>query len=70
MTSVKLNNLSLKYQRNTSLGCKDIGFKKFEFVAKTQFLHGGTFFNQIENKSTFCMLYRAGVWPAENFTGQ
>ena len=38
MNSVKLNNLSLKYQRFTPLGCKDIGIRIFEFVAKTQFL--------------------------------
>ena len=28
----------LKYRRSTALGCKDIGIRKFEFVAKTQFL--------------------------------
>ena len=33
------NNIhSLKCQRSTTLGCKDIAIKKFEFVAKTQFL--------------------------------
>ena len=35
---VRSNGLSLKYQRFTSSGWKDIGFSKFEFVAKTQFL--------------------------------
>jgi len=29
---------SLKYLRSTTLGCKDIGIRKSEFVAKTQFL--------------------------------
>jgi len=29
----------LKYQRFTPSGCKDIGARKFEFVAKTQFLY-------------------------------
>ena len=29
---------SLKYQRSSTLGCKDIGIEKLEFVAKTQFL--------------------------------
>ena len=29
---------SLKYLRATTLGCKDIGIRKSEFVAKTQFL--------------------------------
>ena len=35
---MRLNNLSLKYQRFTPLGSKVIGITKFEFVAKTQFL--------------------------------
>ena len=38
MTSVRSNNISLKYRRLTSLGSKDIGIKKKEFVTKTQFL--------------------------------
>ena len=29
----------LKYQRFTLSGCRDIGIRKFEFVAKTQFLY-------------------------------
>ena len=29
---------SLKYLRSMALGCKDIGIRKFEFVAKTQIL--------------------------------
>ena len=29
---------SLKYLRSTTLGCKDIGIRKSEFVPKTQFL--------------------------------
>ena len=40
MNSVKLNNLSLKYQRFTPSGCKDVGTRKFEFVTKTQILYG------------------------------
>ena len=36
MNSVRLDNLSLKYQRFTRLGCKDKRIKKFEFVTKTQ----------------------------------
>ena len=32
------NNLSLKYQRFTISGCKKIVIRKFEIVAKTQFL--------------------------------
>jgi len=38
MTSVGLNNLSLKYKRFEPSGCKDIGTRKFELVAKTQTL--------------------------------
>jgi len=45
INSVRWNNLSLKYQRFTRSGCEDIGIRKFEFVAKTQFL-----FIKIENK--------------------
>ena len=32
------NSLSLKYQGFPPLGCQDIRIRKFEFVAKTQFL--------------------------------
>ena len=38
MNSDRSNKLSLKYQRFTLSGCRDIGIRKFEFVAKTQFL--------------------------------
>ena len=38
MTSVRSNNISLKFQRVTTLGSKDIGIRKTEFVARTQFL--------------------------------
>ena len=38
MTYVRSNNISLKYQRLTTLGSKDIGIRKSEFVAKSQFL--------------------------------
>ena len=37
--SVRSNNLSLKYQKFSWLGMKDIGLRKFEFVAKSQFLY-------------------------------
>ena len=36
--SVRLNILSLKYQRLTLSGCKDMGIRIFEFVSKPQFL--------------------------------
>ena len=38
MISVRSNHLSLKYQRFTPSGYKDIGIRKFKFAAKTQFL--------------------------------
>ena len=38
MNSVRSNSLSLKCHRFTSLGCTDIGIRKFHFVTKTQFL--------------------------------
>ena len=34
MSSVRSNNISLKYQRFTTLGSEDIGIRKSEFVAK------------------------------------
>ena len=38
MNSVRSNNISLKYQKFTTLGSKDIEIINSEFVAKTQFL--------------------------------
>ena len=38
MNSVRTKNLSLKYNWLTPLGFKDIGNRKFEYVAKTQLL--------------------------------
>ena len=38
LNSVRLINQSLKNQKSTPSGCKDIGIRKFEFVAKTHFL--------------------------------
>ena len=38
MNAVRPNNVSLKYQRFTSSGCKYLRITKIEFVAKTQFL--------------------------------
>jgi len=36
MNAVRSNNVSLKYQRFTSSGCKDKRITKIEFVTKTQ----------------------------------
>ena len=38
MNSVRSINLNLNYLRFTLSGSKDIGIRKFDFVAKTQFL--------------------------------
>ena len=35
--SVSKNNVSLKYQRFTSSGCKDMGFRKLKFGEKVHF---------------------------------
>ena len=35
MTFVRSKNISLKYQRFTTLGSKDIGIRKSEFVAES-----------------------------------
>ena len=43
VNSVRSNGLSLKYQRFASSGCNDIGFRKYEFAAKTQFLYVHSF---------------------------
>ena len=45
MNYVRSNSLKLKYYRFKPSGCKDIGIRKCEFVAKTQFLYTelGTF---------------------------
>ena len=39
INSVRFNSLSLKYQRCTPSGCKDIVIGKFQLVVKTQFLY-------------------------------
>ena len=50
MNSVWSNSRSLKYQRFTRSGCKDIGIRKFEIVAKTQFLSWCFMFAYVEVK--------------------
>ena len=47
--SVRSNSLNLKYQRFTPPGCKDIGIKTFELVAKTQFFSDNCFQNHNAN---------------------
>ena len=48
MNAIRANNVSLKYQRFTTKGCKDIGFTKTEFAAKTQFLYEYIMLDQIK----------------------
>ena len=38
MNSVRSNNLGSKYQKFTPSGCRDMGIRKLEFAAKTQFI--------------------------------
>ena len=40
MNYLRSNKISFKYLRFTPSGSKDIGIRKFDFVAKTQFLEG------------------------------
>ena len=47
----------LKYQSSTTLGCKDIGIKKSEFVANTQFLCQGVQTYKQTNKQANVLLY-------------
>ena len=59
MNPGRSNNLSLKYQRFTPSGSKDIGIIKFETVAKTQFLYKKVTFlkkNLIRINSCCCMI--------------
>ena len=64
MTFDRSNNISLKYQRFTTLGSKDIGIRKSEFVAKTQFLskENLTYVNPGVLKG---FLNKSANWPAK-----
>ena len=46
MNYVRSSNPSLKYQRFTPSGCRDIVLRNFEFVAKTQFLSPSLMLNK------------------------
>ena len=50
-----LEPISLKYQRFTTSGCKDIRIRQLEFVAKTQYLLG-VIFSMRANKN-ICLFY-------------
>jgi len=57
MLSVRLNNVSLKYQRFTTLSFIDIRIRKSEFVAKNQLF----FFNKI--LYFICILGGPDIFP-------
>ena len=56
MSALSSNKLSLKYQNFTSSGCENTGIRKFEFVAKTQFLWTNTPFKLKHETITFATL--------------
>ena len=56
MNSVASNYLSLKYQKSTTSGSIDIGIRKFEFVAKNQFLLGHSI-RRLSKIHTLIILY-------------
>ena len=60
INSVRSNNLSLKYQRFRPPGCRDIGFRNFEFVAKLNFFR---FRNQILRFLCFYEMYMKSYKP-------
>ena len=59
MISVRSNNLSLKYLRFTPSGFKGIEIRKFEFVAKTQFLYTIT---KLQDQDLSSSLLLQNVW--------
>ena len=61
MNSFKLNNQSLKYQRFTRSDCIDIGLRKLEFVAKTQFLWT-TIWRQLKNCVKVKIIQEKRMW--------
>jgi len=56
INSGRSKSLSLKYQRFTPSGCKDIGVRKCKFVAKTQFL------SENENTKIFDGFESEDIW--------
>ena len=49
MNTGRLNNLSLKYHSFTLSSCRDIGFRKSEFVTKTQFHYNSNYCKEVFN---------------------
>ena len=50
MNSVRLNDISLKYQRCTTFGPKALGIMNSEFVAKTQILYKLELVHEIQKR--------------------
>ena len=61
MNSVISNNQSEKYKRFASSGCRDIGIRKFGFLAKTQFLY-----NLLSVNNPICFI--VSLWPTLTLT--
>ena len=57
MNSVRLKSLSLKYQKFSVSGCKDIGIRKVEFVAKTQFFSVQKLYNTTHQNNSVINSY-------------
>ena len=70
MNTVRSNILSLKHQRFTSSGCKNKGIRKFEFVARTQFLckasRGRNFGVYIVNLKPLILISYVGTFKFED----
>jgi len=60
MNSVRSNNISLKYQKFTTFGSKDIGIIESEFVAKTQFLYTQNWY--LQKADIFKFLISSKSW--------
>ena len=56
MNSDRSNNLSLKYQRFTPSDREGIGIRKFEFVAKTQFLYECAILKKLSLFHEYCKI--------------
>jgi len=56
MNSDRSNNLSLKYQRFTPSDREGIGIRKFEFVAKTQFLYECAILKRLSLFHEYCKI--------------
>ena len=48
---------SLKYERFTPSGCKDVGIRQFEFVTKTQFLSENIWLVHLHLKKIYIWFY-------------